>query len=521
MRKQRRIELTLLGAPAIAVDGRQMLLRERRALCLLAYLGEAARPVRREEAATLLWPDADPETGRTRLRRLIYKINAQAGGTVIEGDRLALRFPADMEVRVDSLRFAASVAAHDQAGALALWRGPFLDGIELTDSDAFTEWVFYRREALNGRNIHALERGYDLARRGGDAAAALSLARRLVDVDPLDEAAHRGVIAASLDLGDRRAAQAQFDLLARVLETELGVTPSAETQDLLSRPPAPPAEPPRVRYTQVDDVYVAWQTHGAGPVDIVVVPGFVSHLERMWEDARARSWLDQAGRIGRLILLDRRGVGLSDRIGAAPTIEMTARDIGAVMDAAGSRRAILFGASEGGPGCVRFAVDHADRVAALILWGSLPKGSRSADFPHALSHAQYDRWLAGLIAQWGGAAELETFAPGLVHDRAVGRWWAGLLRAGSSPGALRRVLHALRDVDVRPLLSRITVPTLVAHRRGDRAVRPAAGRFLAENIPGAEFRLLDGDDHWFWAGDQQQGLAAIRSAASWATGAPR
>jgi pimeloyl-ACP methyl ester carboxylesterase len=232
----------------------------------------------------------------------------------------------------------------------------------------------------------------------------------------------------------------------------------------------------------------------------------------MWEDARVRTWLDRAGGLGRLILFDRRGVGLSDRVGAAPTIEATAADIGAVMDAARSRRAILFGASEGGPGCVRFAVDHPDRVAALILWGSLPKGSRSPDFPHALTKEQYDFWLARLISQWGGPAEIETFAPSLAKDRSVAQWWAGLLRAGSSPGAIRRVLFALRDIDVRHLLPQVAARTLVLHRRGDRAVRHEAGKAIADAVPGAEFHLLDGDDHWFWTGDPGAGLAAIAEA---------
>jgi DNA-binding SARP family transcriptional activator/pimeloyl-ACP methyl ester carboxylesterase len=512
MEPPRNIDLTLLGSPGLSLDGNPLVLRERRALCLLAWLGEAGRPVSRDEADTILWPDAEPETGRTRLRRLIYKINSAAQATVIESNRLTLQFPKEAALDVDSMRFAALIAGRQHGAALELWRGPFLDGLDLDDSEPFTEWLFYRREALNGRYVHALERESERARREGDAQSVLTLARRLVDRDPLDEAAHRSAIEASLDLGGIRAAQTQFDQLSRILEDELGVAPSPETRSVLARLSARPIEPPRTHYTPVDDVHIAWQTHGSGPVDVVVVPGFVSHLERMWEDARVRTWLDRAGGLGRLILFDRRGVGLSDRVGGAPTIEATAADIGAVMEAAGSRRAILFGASEGGPGCVRFAVDHPDRVSALILWGSLPKGSRSPDFPHALTKEQYDFWLARLISQWGGPAEIETFAPSLAKDRSVTQWWAGLLRAGSSPGAIRRILFALRDVDARHLLPQITAPTLVLHRWGDRAVRPEAGRAIAEAVPGAEFRLLDGEDHWFWAGDPGAGLAAIAEA---------
>jgi pimeloyl-ACP methyl ester carboxylesterase len=253
----------------------------------------------------------------------------------------------------------------------------------------------------------------------------------------------------------------------------------------------------------VGGIHLAFQTVGSGPVDIVLVPGFVSHVERIWEDSRCRAWLSAASRLGRLILFDRRGVGLSDRVGARPTVEATAQDILAVMDAAGSRRAVLVGSSEGGPGCIRFAVDHPHRLAGLVLWGSLAKGSHAPDHPFALTVGQYDVWQQRLIAQWGGPAGIETFAPSLVGNRQAEAWWAGLLRTASSPGAVRGVLEALRDTDVRHLLARVTTPTLVLHRIGDRAVRVEAGRFLAAGIPGARFVEFPGNDHWFWVGDQQ------------------
>jgi pimeloyl-ACP methyl ester carboxylesterase len=179
------------------------------------------------------------------------------------------------------------------------------------------------------------------------------------------------------------------------------------------------------------------------------------------------------------------------------------------MNAAGSRRALLIGASEGGPGCVRFAIDHPGRLAGLVLWGSLAKGSRSPDYPFALTAAQYDLWKRRLIAGWGGPAEIETFAPSLAADRQTQAWWAGLLRAASSPGAVSGVLQALRDTDVRHLLARISTRTTVLHRTGDRAVRVEAGRFLAANIPGARFIEVAGEDHWFWAGDQRPLLDSI------------
>jgi pimeloyl-ACP methyl ester carboxylesterase len=191
--------------------------------------------------------------------------------------------------------------------------------------------------------------------------------------------------------------------------------------------------------------------------------------------AAGRAFLSSLVEIGRLILFDRRGIGLSDRVGFTPSVDATAQDIGTVLDAAGSRRAVLFGASEGGPACIKFAADHPDRVAGLILFASLAKGSAAPDYPHALHASQFDVWLKELITIWGGPAGIDTFAPSLSGDPQARAWWAGLLRAASSPGALKGVLEALRDADVRNILSRISAPTLVLHRRGDRAVRMAPG----------------------------------------------
>ena len=157
-------------------------------------------------------------------------------------------------------------------------------------------------------------------------------------------------------------------------------------------------------------------------------------------------------------------------------------------------------------------VDEAEFVQAtgLILFASLAKGSATPDYPHALHAGQYDLWLQQLVASWGGPAGIETFAPSLSGDPQARAWRAGLLRAASGPGAIKGVLEALRDTDVRHLLGRISAPTLVLHRRGDRAVRIGAGRHLASHIAHARFVELDGGDHWIFAGDQQPVLASVK-----------
>jgi len=274
---------------------------------------------------------------------------------------------------------------------------------------------------------------------------------------------------------------------------------------------APPVHAvPTTLYVKGAGVHLAYQTYGSGELDILIMPGFVSHVERVWEHPSCRAFLVSLMAHGRLIMFDRRGIGLSDRVGSAPSVEVTAEDIGTVQRAARTRRVVLFAASECGPACIKFAVDEPRLVAGLILFGSLAKGCWAPDHPYALRTSQYDAWRRQLVAEWGGPAGIETFGPSLSRDPRARAGWAGLLRAASSPGGISAVLNAFRDIDVRHLLPRVSVPTLVLHRRNDQAVRIAAGRDMARQITGAQFVELDGDDHWFFAGVQQPVLEAIK-----------
>jgi DNA-binding SARP family transcriptional activator/pimeloyl-ACP methyl ester carboxylesterase len=498
------LEIQLFGFPLVRLDGRAVELPLRKGLAVLAYVADARGPVGRDHMATLLWPESDTEAARGRLRRTLHKMRVALAADVIVADRTSLCLARGLEPGVDTHAFEAACAAGKLDAAVGLYGADFLDGLSLEGCPAFEEWAFFRREALRSQLAQALERLVEAELAGGKPRAAAVRATSLVAIDPLSESAHRHLIRAHLAAGDRLAAERQLDACARLLREELGVTPDPATVALLEEFQSDASlETPRTRYAQVDGIHLAFQTVGNGPVDILLVPGFVSHVERIWEDGRCRAWLSAASRLGRLIIFDRRGVGLSDRVGARPTVEATAQDILAVMDAAGIRRAVLVGSSEGGPGCIRFAVDHPDRLVGLVLWGSLARGSHAPDHPFALTAEQYDLWRQRLIAQWGGPTEMDTFAPSLLGNRQAEAWWAGLLRAASSPGAVRGVLEALRDTDVRHLLARVTTPTLVLHRSGDRAVRVDAGRFLAAGIPGARFVELPGNDHWFWAGDQE------------------
>jgi DNA-binding SARP family transcriptional activator/pimeloyl-ACP methyl ester carboxylesterase len=495
-----------LGFPEIRCDERLCPLALRKGLALLVYLAEARGPVGRDAMATMLWPESPAEIVRARLRRLLHRLQL-ALGDVLAADRATVRLSADLDLEIDSHRFEAACDHGEFERACALYQTDFLDGFSPGDSPQFDEWAFFRREALRGRAIQALERVVQEKQAAGDHAAAAAHAGRLVALDPLSEIYARHLVRNLVLGGDRAAAERHFNALKQRLRDELGVAPEAETSALLEAGIEPP---PPTRYVSGGGVHLAFQTYGKGHLDILVLAGFVSHVERIWEDATCRAFFSSLAEMGRLILFDRRGIGLSDRVGFSPSLDATAHDIGTVLDASNSHRAVLFGASEGGPACISFAAKHPDRVAGLILFDSLAKGSFAPDYPHALHAGQFDAWLQQIVSAWGGPAGIETFAPSLAADPKARAWWAGVLRAASSPGAMKGVLEALRDTDVRPLLERIAVPTLVLHRRGDRAVRFGAGKHLADNIPQARFVELDGADHWVFAGDQRAVLASIR-----------
>ena len=503
--------LQTLGFPEIHGDDQPIKLALRKGLALLIYLAEARGAVARDVIATLLWPESPRETARARLRRLLHRIELALGHPVFETDRTSLRWSPAVDLKVDSHLFESACDRGAFEEACLLYRGDFLAGFSLDDCPEFDDWAFFRREALRGRLMQGLERLVQDKNAAGDHFAAAAHAGRLVELDPLSEVYGRHLIRSLLLAGDRSSAERHHAALTQRLSAELGVAPEAATEALMDPATAPLVDAvPTTLYVKGAGAHLAYQTYGSGELDILIMPGFVSHVERAWEHPACRAFLVSLMALGRLIMFDRRGIGLSDRVGSDPSVEVTAEDIGTVLRAARSRRVVLFGASECGPACIKFAVDEPRLVTGLILFGSLAKGCWAPDHPYALRASQYDAWGQQLVAEWGGPAGIDTFAPSLSRDPQARAWWAGLLRAASSPGGIGAVLKALRDTDVRHLLPRVSAPTLVLHRRNDRAVRIEAGRDMAGKITGAQFVELDGDDHWFFAGAQQPVLDAIK-----------
>jgi len=246
-----------------------------------------------------------------------------------------------------------------------------------------------------------------------------------------------------------------------------------------------------VHFVRSDDAHIAWRTIG-GALDILFTPGFVSHLDLRYRVRLIADFDAQLARGRRVITYDKRGVGLSDRVAQAPTIEDSVRDMQAVLDAANSQRVILFAIGESGPAACQFAAQHPERVTALILYGTFAKGTRDDNYPHMPSRKMHDTWQAHLIDNWGGPASLGLFAPSHALDPMYRDAWARYLRSATTPGGMKSILKTMRDCDVRHALPNIRCPTLVMHRTGDKLVDWRAGRDLAAAIPDSEFIALDG-----------------------------
>jgi class 3 adenylate cyclase len=255
-------------------------------------------------------------------------------------------------------------------------------------------------------------------------------------------------------------------------------------------------EAPDIKYVRADDgTSIAYAVVGDGPFDLLCIPGFVSHLELFWEAPGADHYFGRLSSFARLIMFDKRGQGLSDRPPGPPPLEQSAADARMVLDAAGSEKAAVYGISEGGPMSILLAATSPERVTALALYGTWARLVQGPDYPEGIPPAQFERFIAANRDNWGGPVALSLWAPSLLGDADAERWWARLLRQGISQSGAEALIRLYAEVDIRDVLPTIAVPTLVAHRTGDRMVPIEAARVLAAGIPGAKLVELPGDDH--------------------------
>lgn len=269
--------------------------------------------------------------------------------------------------------------------------------------------------------------------------------------------------------------------------------------------------PPQTRYAKSGDVHIAYQVIGNGPLDLVWVPGWISHVELVWEEPGLARFFRRVASFSRLILFDKRGTGLSDRVTVSemPTLETRMDDVRAVMDDVGSQRAALAGTSEGGPMCALFAATYPARTSGLIMIGSYARRTWSPDYSWAPTQAEHQAWIERCQREWGGPVGLDERAPSVAADEQLRSWWARYLRLSASPAANTALLRMNSEIDIRDVLPAIRVPTLVIHRTGDRALDVRGSRYMAEQIRGAKYVELPGIDHLAWVGDAEAILGEI------------
>jgi pimeloyl-ACP methyl ester carboxylesterase/class 3 adenylate cyclase len=270
-------------------------------------------------------------------------------------------------------------------------------------------------------------------------------------------------------------------------------------------------EIPPVRYARSGDVNLAYQVVGDAGLDVVFVMGWISHLEYFWSEPSFARFLRRLASFARVILFDKRGTGLSDRVppDQLPTLEQRMDDVRAVMDAVGSKRAVLCGVSEGGPMCALFAATYPEKTIALVMIGSYARRLRGEGYPWGPTLEEREGFFEEIRSHWGGPVGLAERAPTVADDPRFRAWWAAYLRHGASPSAALALTRMNTEIDIRKVLPSVQAPTLVLHRTGDLCLRVEEGRYLAQHIPGAKFVELPGIDHLPFVGDQDMILDQI------------
>jgi DNA-binding SARP family transcriptional activator/pimeloyl-ACP methyl ester carboxylesterase len=493
-----RVEIRVLGGFEVSVDGRRVpaqAWQQRRASELVKLLALAPRHrLQREQVIDALWPDLQPDAGAANLRKAAHYARAALGSkeaVVLRGGRVSL-WP-DAELAVDAERFETEGKLALRAGvaeACAAVAGRY--GGELLPDERYQDWAGERC-----RDVRALY--LQLLRRAG-------LWEQVVNEEPTDEAAQRALMHMYADAGNRSAAVEQYHRLGASL-AGLGLQPTEETQalyrELLHAPPR--ASP--IAYVEAGGVNVAYQVVEGGPADLLMIPGWISHLALDWEEPYWVRWCERMTAFASLIRFDKRGTGLSDRPAGVQPLEERMQDAHAVLNAAGLERVHVLGWSEGGPLALLLAATHPERVLSLVLYGTQACFRRETDYPWGFTEEQRESSSAEVARVWGGLAFASFLAPD--GDDQFARRWAAYQRAGASPSAAAELNRMNLSIDARPLLPEIQVPTLVLSRRGDSVGPPEAGRYIAEHVAGARFVELDGDDHLLWLGDSEALCAEI------------
>ena len=532
------MEFRVLGPLEVRDGDREVQLRGGKERALLALLLlNLNRTLALDRIVDDLWGVEVPGTAQkmvqvyvSHLRKLLppgtLKTRPPGYALELEPEQLDLnRFEAvvaDARAALDAGR--ARQAAERFSEALSLWRGPALAEFA---SEPFAQAEGARLEDLR---LYALEGRLDAELASGRHRAAVGELEALIAQHPLREHLRSQHMLALYRSGRHAEALAAYQEFRQTLAGDLGIDPPASLRELerlmLQQDPSlelPEREGSRdgsvpvvasagtdvtgeVSYARSGDIRIAYQVLGDGPIDLVLVHGWVCSFQPGWEYPKLAAFYRRLATMGRLILFDKRGTGLSDRVSPErlPDLETRMDDVRAVLDAVDSRRAVVLGFSEGGSMSTLFAATHPERTLALVLVGTFPRMMYAPDYTIGHTEDVYRRRFAGLDEDdWASAVTREwlgRIAPDLLTDEGAVRWYVSYVRRGASPGAVEALWRMNRQIDIRGVLPTIAVPTLVAFRSqeyfGERT------RFMGERIPGARVVELPGNDHLPWEGDQ-------------------
>jgi pimeloyl-ACP methyl ester carboxylesterase/DNA-binding SARP family transcriptional activator len=496
---------------------------------LLVHLGE---PVPKDRIADLLWGDHLPRDPFRVVESYVSTLRARIDPDAARARRIVVTEPgayrfalddAELDVRrFDSLTTEARQRNVGDRHSLLLEAHALVRGDLLAD-EPYAEWAFGLRDLYRERSLHALVDAAEDLLASGRAHEALARAEAAMHADPSRERAHRIAIAAHATMGDQDLALRAYDRCRATLDAELGVVPSSETERLYLRivndealPRPAPALPPRIgigaaprtRYAVAGGGSVAYQVVGTGELDLVYAPGSWSHVEATWEEPRFAAFLRRLAEHHRVLLFDKRGVGMSDPAPPDAALDDRADDIRAVMDAAGSDRAVVFGVSEGGPMGVSLAARMPERVAGLVLFGPFGRLAAAPDYPWGWTEDFFAAFKDAVDIAWATGRGVGLANPSVHDDDEFAEWVGRYFRLAASPATARAMLDCCILDDVRHQLLHVGAPTLVLQRREATWVRPENGRFVADHIPGAQLVELPGADDWPWLGDADSVLAA-------------
>ena len=522
------MKFQVLGPLQVTYGGRPVAVGGARTRAVLAMLlVNANRVVSADRLAGELWPGLDQDRAVANLRVRLAELR-RALRPVGEADRLATR-PPGYQLRaaadeLDVLQFEQLVLAGrdaltsgDPATAvrlldecLALWRGPAL--ADLGD----LEFAAAERTRLEEKRLGAVELRMDALLDSGRHGEMIAELETLTANYALRERFWSQRLLALYRCGRQADALRAYRELRTILAGQLGIEPGPELRELEARilrqdarldyRPARHSEGddkarPETRYVKSGGVHIAYQVLGRGERDIVFVPGAMSHLDLLWEDPETAGFFHRLATLGRLILFDKRDTGLSDRAPADSPLEERMDDVRAVMHAAGSAEAVLFGYSEGAPMSILFTATYPERVSSLILGAATARYRLAPDYPCGRGSDEMLDSLEKIAAyRWGQGATIDWFLPSRASSPQARQMFARFERMAVSPSAFLRIARMIREIDVRAVLPAIHVPTLVIQRLDDIMTPPCHGRYLASQIPGARYFEQPGDHALRFAG---------------------